>query len=233
VTTKNLDTLVLLAQQSADMEPNDPLVGTTEWQTYVNDGLRELYLAYLKCNTDAYLKNVTFAAIVSGNTIPLPADFLKSRGLDRLAGANWTAVPVFNFRERNTYTGNRRAHRIDSLIRLDPEALTFTGDVYRLWYWPQPPTLNDTIPGTTDLLDLQMDLWSEYVIAYAAMRGLVKAKLEHTSQDADMSRIFFQDPEGGMSGTMTTQATNRDSESEQAPDAFTIQRFDPNDPGWY
>src|ERR1700690_1832623 len=164
--TKNLDTLVLLAQQSADAEPNDPLVGTTEWQTYVNDGLRQLYLAYLKCFTDAYLKNVSFASIVSGNTIPLPSDFFKSRGLDRLVGTRWVPVPVFNFRERNSYHSGRRAHRVDSLIRLDPESATFVGDVYRLWYYPSPPTINDSVPGTTDILDAQMDLWSEYVIAY-------------------------------------------------------------------
>jgi hypothetical protein len=219
-----------MAQQSADFESNDPHGSTTEWQQLVNDGLRELYLAYLKVYSDVYLKNVTFAAIVSGNTIPLPSDFLKSRGLDRLVGTRWVPVPVFNFRERNTYHSGRRAHRVDSLIRLDPESATFTGDVYRLWYWPTLTPLTDITPGVTDILDAQMDLWSEYVIAYAAMRALTKAKLDHTTQDADMARIFQQDPNGGMAGTMVTQANQRDSESEAAPDIYS-QRFsnDPND----
>ena len=229
--TKSLDTLVLLAQQSADMEPNDPLVGTTEWETYVNDGLRQLYLAYTKVYTDAYLKSQTFTAIVSGNTIALPSDFLKSRGLDRQVGTRWIPVGVFNFRERNTYSYGRRAHRVDSVIRLDPESATFVGDVYRLWYWPSPPALTHITPGVTDILDAQMDLWSEYIIAYAAMRALTKAKLDHATQDADMARIYAVDPNGGMTGNMVTQANARDSEAEQAPDIYNVTRsVDPNDP---
>ena len=229
---KTLDTLVLLAQQSANMEPTDPLVGTAEWETYVGDGLRELYLAYTKVYTDAYLKSSTFAAIVSGNTIALPSDFLKGRGLDWQVGPNWVTVPVFTWRERNTYRSGRRAHRIDSVIRLDPESLSFVGDVYRLWYYPTAPVLTHVTPGVTDVLDAQMDLWGEYIIAYTAMRALVKAKLDHSSQDADMARIYTLDGSGGMAGNMVVQANQRDSEAGQAPDVYALGKSDPNNPWW-
>ena len=230
---KTLDQLVLLAQQSADMEPNDPAVGTTEWETYVNDGLRQLYLAYTKVYTDAYLKS-TPVIISSGNTAPLPADFLKSRGFDFLVGANYFPVRQFNWRERNSYHSGRRAHRVDSVIRLDPEYYNHVG-TYRLWYYPVAPVLTHVTPGVTDTLDAQMDMWAEYIIAYAAMRGLVKQKLEHSSQDADMARVYATDANGGMMGAMVTQANNRDSEAEQAPDVSTLYRgADPNtDDGFF
>ena len=215
-----------MAQQSAQMESNDPLVGQSEWEQNVNDGLKELYLAYTKVFTDAYLKSQTFTAIVSGNTIALPSDFFKSRGLDRQVGSKWKPIGLFNWRERNTYHNGKRAHRVDSVIRLDPEFLSYAGDVYRMWYYPTPPVLTNVTPGVTDVLDAQMDLWAEYIVAYAAMRALVKAKLEHSSQDADMARIYAIDGNGGMTGNMVVQANNRDSESEQAPDVDSMDYSD-------
>src|SRR3954471_7976299 len=96
---KSLTTLILLARQSADME-NDPLCDDTEITVYLNDGLRDLYLAYTKNFTDAYLTSAPFPVAPGATTSPLPADYLKSRGVDWYSGSRWYPLKHFNWRER-------------------------------------------------------------------------------------------------------------------------------------
>ena len=85
---KSLTTLILLARQSADME-NDPLCDDAEITVYINDGLRDLYLDYTKYYTDAYLLSAPFTVASGATTSPLPAAFLKSRGVDWYSGSRW------------------------------------------------------------------------------------------------------------------------------------------------
>jgi hypothetical protein len=200
---KTLTTLILLSRQSADME-NDPLCDDAEITVYINDGLRDLYLAYVKNYTDAYLLSVPFTVASGATTSPLPALFLKSRGVDWFSGNRWYPLKHFNWRERGSYHSGRRAHRIDTVIRLDPIALDLSGS-YLLWYYPTAPVL---VAGS-DTLDVLMDQWSDFVVNYAAAHMLTKAKLDNTQQTNLMTYVL---------GKLSEEAQRRDSEPEQAPD---------------
>lgn len=203
---KSLTTLTLLARQAADME-NDPLVDDTEIAVYINDGLRKLYLEYINVYTDAYLTMQAFTVTAGNVTAPLPANFLRGRGVDYLYNSRYRPLRVYTWRERGTYHSGRRAHRIDTVIRLDPEYLDMSGS-YRLWYYPTAPVL---VAGS-DALDAQMDLWSDYIVDYSASRMLAKAKL----YDQATAKLEFA---GSVLEDMRAQAPRRDSEPEQAPDA--------------
>jgi hypothetical protein len=200
---KSLTNLILLARQSADME-NDPLCDDTEITTYVNDGLRKLYLAYVKVYTDAYILSQSFTVAPGATTAPLPALFLKSRGVDIFFNSRWSPVRHFTWRERGSYHSGRRAHRVDTLIRLDPEFLDLSGS-YRIWYYPTAPVL---VTGT-DVLDGLMDQWSDFIVDYAASRMLVKAKLDPSAQFGNMNAVIE---------AMSQEAPRRDDEPDQAPD---------------
>lgn len=207
---KTLTQLSLMVRQAADMV-NDPFVGdatlgddATEIPTLINDGLRDLYLAYTAHYSDAYLLSQAFTVASGGTTSPLPASFLKSRGVDYFFNNRWWPVPHFTWRERGTFHSGRRAHRIDTVIRLDPIHLDLSGN-YQLWYYPVAPTL---VAGT-DTLDPLMDQWSDFVVSYAAAKCLAKAKQDPSAQTGMMSYIL---------GKLASEAMRRDDEPDQAPD---------------
>src|SRR4051812_48138767 len=181
---KTLAQLILLARQSADME-NDPLCDDAEITVYINDGLRDLYLAYTTHYTDAYLLSQSFTVASGATTSPLPANYLKSRGVDWFSGNRWYPLRHFNWRERGTYHSGRRAHRIDTVIRLDPIAMDLSGS-YQLWYYPTAPVLT----GPSSTLDVLMDQWSDFIVSYAAAHMLTKAKLDNTQQTNLMSYVL-------------------------------------------
>jgi len=200
---KTLAQLILLARQSADME-NDPLCDDAEITVYVNDGLRDLYLAYTTHYTDAYLLSQAFTVASGATTAPLPTGYLKSRGVDWWSGNRWIPLRHFNWRERGSYHSGRRAHRIDTVIRLDPIQLDLSG-IYQIWYYPTAPVLT----GPSSALDVLMDQWSDFIVSYAAAHMLTKAKLDNTQQTNLMSYVLEK---------LAGEAERRDSEPEQAPD---------------
>jgi hypothetical protein len=211
---RSLTTLILQARQSADME-NDPLCDDTEVTAYINDAYGNLYDAFTKAYSDLYLKSTAVTLTTGQTTATIPADFNSSRGLDWLNSSGlYCPVPVFTWRERNTYHLGRRAHRIDSLIRLMPETLDMSG-TYRLWYIPLAPVL--VLGG--DTLDTNLDRWAQYIVDSAAARMLVKAKLDPSAQ--------LQSAQGKLDD-MIGQAANRDSDPEQSPDIYSTGASD-----WY
>jgi hypothetical protein len=200
---KTLSQLILLARQSADME-GDPLCDDPEITVYVNDGLRDLYLAYTTHYTDAYLLSQQFTVATGVTTAPLPTGYLKSRGVDWFTGNRWKPLGHFNWRERGSYHSGRRAHRIDTVIRLDPIHLDLSGS-YQIWYYPTAPVL--TAPSSA--LDVLMDQWSDFIVSYAAAHMLTKAKLDNSQQLGLMKYNLDK---------LAGEAERRDSEPEQAPD---------------
>lgn len=203
--------LKLGALQRADMQLS-PLVDDDELGRYVNAALKELQVLYCASFNDAYLTSASFT-ITSGNTAPLPDDFLKGRGLDLKYGAKYRPVPVFNFRERDRYHAGRRAHRIDAVIRIDPET-NATGD-YRLWYWHALPPLVDG----TDTLDPILDRFADFIEITAGIACLTKEQTD-TSQLVEAKNAVI--------ARITAEASNRDSEPQQSEDVYAARDY--NDP---
>lgn len=201
----NLTSLMLAARQSADME-GDPLCDDAEITTYLNDGLKRLYLAYVLLNSDAYLTSASFTVVGAATTAPLPSTFLRERGVDYFVNNRWKPLDVFQWRDRGSRDAGRRTYRVDSLIRFAPDDLDMSG-AYRIWYHPTPPVL----VADGNVLDAQMDLYSDYIFNYAAAQMLVKAKLSPKAQ-LDMASFVYE--------RLATEVPRRESEPAQAPDAF-------------
>jgi hypothetical protein len=200
----DLTSLMLAARQIADME-NDPLCDDQEIATWLNDGLKRLYLAYVLLNSDAYLTSAPVVVVGSATTAPLPATFLRERGVDYFVNGRWKPLDVFQWRDRGSRDAGRRTYRVDSLIRFAPDDLDMSG-TYRIWFHPTPPVL---VEGST--LDAQMDLYSDYISNYAAAQMLVKAKLSPKAQ-LDMASFVYD--------RLDTEVPRRESEPAQAPDAY-------------
>lgn len=202
--------LKLGALRRADMEFS-PVVGDDELGKYVNTAIRELQIAYCFCFNDAYLTSATFA-ITSGNTSPLPDDFLKGRGVDFNYGGKFRPVPVFNFRERGKYHAGRRAHRIDSVVRIDPPTAA-AGD-YVLWYWHTlPPLVADD-----DTLDPILDGFADFIEITAGIACLTKEQTD-TSQLVEAKAAVVE--------RIAVEAGSRDSEPQQSEDVYAIDYNDP------
>lgn len=146
-----------------------PFVTESELTNYINQGGASLHDVITASNEDYYVTALTFT-LSTVNTYALPLNFYKLRGVDYDAGSAWTTVPQFNFAHRNRYSDTRgrysRAYRVMQGALYVLPADDFAGS-YRMWYLLKYSQL----VSDTDQLD---DLWSEYVVCYAAIKCLQK-----------------------------------------------------------
>lgn len=175
------------AKQLADLVGSN-FVSSTEWTTWINMGLTELYDIVVAAYEDYFTVSTT-STITSGSSLSLPATFYKLRGVDfQLTSSDYINVPQFTFNDRNRQTewafvarGNdavRRYRIIADTLELTPSDRA-TG-TYRIWYIPAVTQLSsgsDTIPTALSKFG-----WEEYIALYAA----VKAKLKAEEDAADM-----------------------------------------------
>lgn len=165
------------ARQLADAE-NDGHKTDAEFTTWINQGGQALHDIIVRANEDHHLTSVEFT-LSSANTYTLPDNFYKLRGVDYQDGDRWFKVPVFHFAERDRY-----------------DETLYTG-TYRLWY-----VLRYT-PLVADADELD-DLWSEYVVAYAARKCKMKEESDVSDLDRDIAvladnarRMVAKRDEGG------------------------------------
>ena len=99
-TLKTLGQLRTLCRERADME-NSNFISDSELNSYINSSCAELYDLIVGQHDDYYVTSATLT-ISSGNTVSLPSDFYKLRGLDyRVDANNYLTVKRFNFASRN------------------------------------------------------------------------------------------------------------------------------------
>lgn len=206
------DTLTLLqlrtaVRQRADMV-NSQFVSDSELTGYINYSYKELYDLIVDANEDYNLTSSTLT-ITTGNTVSLPADFYKFRGLDDLSYGTSTPITVlkFNWNERNygsspiqdgrsgIYQYSSVRYRIigNSLIIEPAESAARS---YKLWYIPAVANLvNDA-----DLAD-GVQGWLEYVIVDAAIKCLIK-------EESDIKPLSMI--KGSLTERITRMKHNRD-----------------------
>lgn len=161
------------ARQKADME-NSEFVSDSELNTYINSGIQELYDLLVATNSDYYLSSTTSTISNGTDTIALPADFLKLKGVDFYTGGRWVELDSFNFNERNMDSVNFSIAGVEvrymlqgSNLRLIPSS--DAGGQYRIWYIPTPTELSldaDSFSGING--------WEEYAVVDAAIKCLMK-----------------------------------------------------------
>lgn len=188
-----------LSKQRADMEKSK-FITDDEWDSYVNDSLKELYdLVIQKYGDDYYVNSVQFTTDGSSDTYALPngtnysaaTPFYKFLGLDLQLGNqqdSWVTIRNFSFQERNRYAvpnfqsfygiTNLRYRLQGGNLWLTP--IPMSGQTMRLWYVPRSITLVED----TDSCDC-FGGWGEYVTIDAAIKALIK-------QELDISQLAMQ-----------------------------------------
>lgn len=167
-----------LAKRYADME-NSSFVSDAEWNTYLDLAHADLYDMLVASYEDYFLKDPapTYSLTSGENTISLPSDFYKLRGIDVNIGGRYVTLHPFQFEERNVYDravsrlgyGVRRLrYRVmGTKIRIVPE--DDAAGTYRVWYIPRYTPLASGSDEYTGVLD-----WEEFIPQSAAIMAIQK-----------------------------------------------------------
>jgi hypothetical protein len=183
------------SQQRANLE-NSQFVTTSEWNSYINDSIKELYdLIIQKYGNDYYVNNVTFQTDGTTYLYPLPdgtlysgaTPFYKFLGLDLALSVtldSYVTIRSFSFQDRNKYAvpnfqsfygvTNLRYRMQGNNLWLTP--IPAAGQTLRLWYVPRSITL----VSDSDETDCYGG-WNEYVIIDAAIKAMIKQELDITA----------------------------------------------------
>jgi len=177
--TVTLAELRTRSRERADMVYST-FISDTEFNQLINTLIDELHDLLTESSQDYAVSSTNITVGSGSNTIALPADFFKLRGLDLYNDPN-DPLPVrrFNFEERNDFSGSSyysaynyapvRYRLLGSNILLEPpEAAPGT---YRVWYHPVATKLTSdvaTFDGVTG--------WDEYVVVGVAIKALDKEK---------------------------------------------------------
>lgn len=205
-----LSQIRLKAMQRAD-RVNSNFVTTSEWNSYINQSMFELYDLLVTMYEDYFLATpISFVA--DGNTFlyPLPngsntftnalnnttftpPPFYKLTGVDlALNNANNAYVTVnrFNFSDRNRFVYPNTASTIYGVFNLQYRPMgnniefiptPSAGQSLRLWYIPR---LTELLQDT-DITQMGISGWIEYVIVKAAYYALTK-------EESDTSSLVMQ-----------------------------------------
>lgn len=204
----NLAAIRLAAQQRAD-RVNSNFVTQSEWRNYINQSMFELYDLLVTLYEDDYVATpVSFAADGSTFLYPLPngvisfnngvtgdsgliaRPFYKLLGVDlALNNANnsYVSIKKFMFADRNKFIYPNTASTIYGVFNLQYRLLgskiefiptPTAGQNLRLWYVPRLVELLQD----TDITDIGISGWLEYVIVRAAKYALDK-------EESDSSKL--------------------------------------------
>lgn len=193
-------------RQRADME-NSTFISDSELNDYINASAAELHDILTTTFEDYFLTSQIVTVASGTNSIPLPYDLLKLKGLDYQydSSPRWMTVRPFVWAERNDTTPDRRmplrygpfrTYRVGpSEIFLLPES--DASGTYRIWY------LQTYLPLMIDSsVYLVPQYWDEYVIVDAAMKCLIK-------EESDVSTLAAM--KGALMQRILNAAPNRDA----------------------
>jgi len=203
-----LSTIRLAAQQRAD-KVNDKFVSMTEWNSYINQSMFELYDLLVTLYEDYFVATpVSFVADGTTFLYPLPngvtsfqnglnpnqtliaPPFYKLTGVDLAlnnASNAFVTVNKFNFSDRNRFVYPNTASTIYGVFNLQYRLLG-TGNIE---FIPTPsagqsirlwyiPRLTQLLKDT-DTTTMGISGWIEYVIVKAAYYALTKEESDTTS----------------------------------------------------
>lgn len=174
---------------------NNQFILDTEITSYLNSSLAILDTDLINKFNDYKITAYITTIAGNSNTITLPLDFVKFRGLDvwynpgSQDGYRYIPSHDFSQRNRHAYPGatffgpSNLTYRVQGQNVLVLPATFASQWTYRVWYTPQyiPLVL------TTDVLQTYMDgqYWSEYAVVDTCIK--IKAK-----QDEDPSAFMAQ-----------------------------------------
>lgn len=204
-----LSQIRLQAQQRAD-RVNSNFVSLPEWNQYINQSMYELYDLMVTLYEDYFVATpvsfqsdgttflfdlpngvLTFQNGISGSNF-VPRPFYKLTGVDLAlnnAANAYVTVNKFNFSDRNRFVYPNTASTIYGVFNLQYRLLgtnkiefiptPSSGQRIRLWYIPRLQALLQD----TDVTDMGISGWIEYVIVRAAKYALDKEESDTTKLD--------------------------------------------------
>lgn len=200
----------LASQQRAD-RVNSNFVTLPEWNSFINRAMFELYDLLITVWEDYYVAPA-ISFLSNGTTFlyPLPdgvtsftgpdgnplvaRPFYKLMGVDLAlnnAANSYVTINKFNFIDRNTFIYPNTASTIYGVFnlryRLVGNKIEFiptptSGQQIRLWYIPRLTMLLQD----TDMSDISISGWIQYVITRAAKYALDKEESDTSSLDAEL-----------------------------------------------
>lgn len=225
----SLGQIRLLAQQRAD-RVNSQFVTLTEWNSYINASLFELYDLLIDQYGEEYFVAPPLQFTTNGSTsrYPLPngsnlgsaPPFYKLLGVDlAVSSANnaFVTVKKFNFLSRNQFLYPNSASTIYGVFnmqyRLVGTNIEFiptpsANQIVQLWYIPRLVMLLQD----TDITSSGVSGWWEYVVVDAAIKALQK-------EESDVSILMAQ--KAALKLRIEASAMNRDAGQ---PDTITDSR---------
>lgn len=203
----SLGQIRLMAQQKSDMV-NNSFVTNSEWNTYINLAMFELYDLLVMADADLFTAApAIFQTDGTTYLYPLPdgsnfngaLPFFKLMGLD--LGINnsinaWVTIDKFNFIDRNKWVYpnststalgpfNLRYRLVGSKIEFIP--IPTMNQSIRIWYIPRLYQLLQD----TDITTIGFSGWLQYVIVRAAKYAIDKQQLDSTAVDQEL--LFLKD----------------------------------------
>lgn len=207
----SLLTLRRLSQDKAD-RVNSDFVTTSEWNSFINLALYELY-DLLITNYENYNVAIPITWISNGTTFlyTLPdgittftnrltnstitaAPFYKLLGVDLGINSSsnaYVSINNFNFIDRNRFVYPNTASTIYGVFNLQYQLVgnqimfiptPSSGQVIGIWYIPRLPELL----ADTDLTTIGVSGWLQYVICRAAKYALDKEESDTTKLDQEL-----------------------------------------------
>lgn len=215
----------LKAQQRAD-RVNSNFVTLTEWNSYINQSMFELYdllvtlhedyfiappVLFITTGASSYkLPNGSNSFLDQSNQTVVPRPFFKLIGVDKSLNNSsnaYVTVQKFNFVDRNKYSVAGGMTTSNSTMeiqyRMMGNNLEFiptptSGQTIKIWYIPRLIELLQE----TDTTDIGISGWLEYVIVRAAYFALTK-------EESDTTALVMQ--LGALQKRIEESAANRDA----------------------
>lgn len=198
------------AQERADMV-NSGFVSTTEWNSFINRALFELYDLLITVGEDYFIAApISFTANGSQYIFPLPNGVLsftdqngnsvvappyyKLSGVDlavNTASNAYVTVPKYNWDSRNNLVYPNTASTIYGVFNLQYRVMGNNiqfiptpsgGQILRLWYMPRMKQLLQD----NDITAFGISGWLEYVIVRAAKYALDKEESDTSKLDQEL-----------------------------------------------
>ena len=141
-------------------EGTDGFIPTALWNSWINQGVKELQRLQISANPDSGLSTFDFT-LTTDNEVTLPSDFYGIRGLTLNPDqSNRQTIHKFQFGERDVATSTvnawggypaTRRYRVVSRTKLIIEPKLSCVGTYRLYYIPLAPVLAEPITVEFDI----------------------------------------------------------------------------------
>jgi hypothetical protein len=146
---------------------NSTFVSDTELNDFINASAAELYDILVDADEDYSTLTQVFTLSGSNNSEPLPDDFYKLRGVDRVFGERLVPLRRMSFNDRGyrryAYVNQVRYLIMKDAIQIYPKESA--SGIYQIWYIPQyVPMVND--PDTFE----SIQGFDEYIVIDAAIK---------------------------------------------------------------